>query len=91
MQRDYSSRCCFAVAVCALGGGLGSRYRSVKDLERIARQPEIADQVRTLLFHTLGIYDNLNNLWTAYAFMLVGKVGNRSNTQCVNEFGRMRK
>ncbi|MGE5543769.1 MAG: ATP synthase F0 subunit C [Syntrophomonadales bacterium] len=63
-----------AVAVGALGGGIGQGIVGGKALESIARQPEIADQVRTLLFITLAFIETLTIYGLLIAFMLVGKI-----------------
>ncbi len=64
-----------AVAVGALGGGIGQGIVGGRALESIARQPEIADQVRTLLFITLAFIETLTIYGLLIAFMLVGKIG----------------
>lgn len=64
-----------AVAVGALGGGIGQGFAGGKCFESIARQPEIADQVRTLLFITLAFIETLTIYGLLIAFMLVGKIG----------------
>ena len=46
-----------------------------KAMESIARQPEVADQVRTLLFITLAFIETLTIYGLLIAFMLVGKIG----------------
>ncbi len=43
-----------SVALSGLGGSLGQGYVGSKALESIARQPEVSEQVRTLLFITLA-------------------------------------
>ncbi|MGE5403697.1 MAG: F0F1 ATP synthase subunit C [Acidobacteriota bacterium] len=63
-----------AVAVGALGGGIGQGTVGGKALESIARQPEIADQVRTLLFITLAFIETLTIYGLLIAFMLVTKM-----------------
>jgi len=63
-----------AVAVGALGGSIGQGIVGGKALESIARQPEIADQVRTLLFITLAFIETLTIYCLLIAFMLVGKI-----------------
>lgn len=64
-----------AVAIGALGGGIGQGIVGGKALESIARQPEVADQVRTLLFITLAFIETLTIYGLLIAFMLVGKIG----------------
>jgi F-type H+-transporting ATPase subunit c len=64
-----------AVAVGALGGGIGMGSLGGKAMESIARQPEVADQVRTLLFITLAFIETLTIYGLLIAFMLVGKIG----------------
>ena len=63
-----------AVAIGALGGGIGQGVVGGKALESIARQPEVADQVRTLLFITLAFIETLTIYGLLIAFMLVGKI-----------------
>ncbi|MGE5398058.1 MAG: ATP synthase F0 subunit C [Chitinophagales bacterium] len=63
-----------SVAVGALGGGIGQGLVGGKALESIARQPETADQVRTLLFITLAFIETLTIYGLLIAFMLVGKI-----------------
>ncbi|MGE5370504.1 MAG: F0F1 ATP synthase subunit C [Solirubrobacterales bacterium] len=63
-----------AVAISALGGGIGQGVVGGKALEAIARQPETADQVRTLLFITLAFIETLTIYGLLIAFMLVGKI-----------------
>jgi F-type H+-transporting ATPase subunit c len=63
-----------AVAFGALGGGIGQGIVGGKALESIARQPEIADQVRTLMFITFAFIETLTIYGLLIAFMLVGKI-----------------
>lgn len=63
-----------SVAVSALGGSFGQGFVGGKALESIARQPEIVDQVRTLLFITLAFIETLTIYGLLIAFMLVSKI-----------------
>ncbi|MGE5416745.1 MAG: F0F1 ATP synthase subunit C [Acidobacteriota bacterium] len=63
-----------AVSLAALGGSWGQGFVGGKALESIARQPEISDQVRTLLFITLAFIETLTIYGLLIAFMLVTKI-----------------
>jgi F-type H+-transporting ATPase subunit c len=63
-----------AVAFGALGGGIGQGIVGGKALDSIARQPEVADQVRTLMFITFAFIETLTIYGLLIAFMLVGKI-----------------
>lgn len=63
-----------AVSIGALGGGIGQGVVGGKALEAIARQPETADQVRTILFITFAFIETLTIYGLLIAFMLVSKI-----------------
>ena len=63
-----------SVAISGFGGGLGMGSLGGKAMESIARQPEVADQIRTLLFITLAFIETLTIYGLLIAFMLVGKI-----------------
>ncbi len=63
-----------SVAISGFGGSLGMGSLGGKAMESIARQPEVADQVRTLLFITLAFIETLTIYGLLIAFMLVGKI-----------------
>lgn len=63
-----------SVALSGMGGSLGQGYVGGKALESIARQPEVTEQVRTLLFITLAFIETLTIYGLLIAFMLVGKI-----------------
>ncbi|MGE5415996.1 MAG: ATP synthase F0 subunit C [Acidobacteriota bacterium] len=63
-----------SVALSGMGGSLGQGYVGGKALESIARQPEVTEQVRTLLFITLAFIETLTIYGLLIAFMLVSKI-----------------
>lgn len=63
-----------SVALSGLGGSIGQGVVGGKALEAISRQPEVAEQVRTLLFITLAFIETLTIYGLLIAFMLVGKL-----------------
>lgn len=63
-----------AVAIAAIGGGIGQGLAAGKAFESIARQPEVAGTVRTLLFVALAFIETLTIYGLLIAFMLVGKI-----------------
>ena len=63
-----------SVAISGFGGSLGMGSLGGKAMESIARQPEVAEQVRTLLFITLAFIETLTIYGLLIAFMLVGKI-----------------
>ncbi len=63
-----------SVALSGLGGSIGQGVVGGKALEAISRQPEVAEQVRTLLFITLAFIETLTIYGLLTAFMLVGKL-----------------
>ncbi|NMA63001.1 MAG: ATP synthase F0 subunit C [Syntrophomonadaceae bacterium] len=66
---------CFAVSIGALGGGIGMGIGGKGAFESIARQPEVAGDVRTLLFIVLAFIETLTIYGLLIAFMLFGKIG----------------
>lgn len=65
----------FAVSIAATGAGLGQGISSGKAFESIARQPETAGTIRTLLFIALAFMETLTIYGLLIAFMLIGKIG----------------
>lgn len=65
----------FAVSIGALGGGIGMGIGGKGAFESIARQPEVAGDVRTLLFIVLAFMETLTIYGLLIAFMLCGKIG----------------
>ena len=63
-----------SVAISGFGGSRGMGSLGGKAMESIARQPEVAEQVRTLLFITLAFIETLTIYGLLIAFMLVGKI-----------------
>ena len=64
-----------AVAVAATGAGVGQGIASGKAFESIARQPETAGTIRTLLFIALAFMETLTIYGLLIAFMLISKIG----------------
>ena len=63
-----------AVAIAGIGGGIGMGIAGGKAFEAIARQPEVAGDVRTLLFITLAFIETLTIYGLVIALMLYGKM-----------------
>ena len=63
-----------AVSLAGIGGGIGMGIAGGKAFEAIARQPESAGTVRTLLFITLAFMETLTIYGLVIAFMLVGRI-----------------
>lgn len=64
----------FAVAVAAVGAGIGQGVAAGKAFESIARQPETAGTIRTLLFIALAFMETLTIYGLLIAFLLFGKI-----------------
>lgn len=64
-----------AVALGAIGAGIGQGIASGKAFEAIARQPEVTGTVRTLLFIALAFMETLVIYGLVIALMLYGKIG----------------
>ena len=75
MEGTLAIGAALSVALSGLGGGIGQGVVGGKALESIARQPEVGEQVRTLLFITLAFIETLTIYGLLIAFMLVGKIG----------------
>ena len=63
-----------AVSIAGFGGGIGMGIAGGKAFEAIARQPEVAGNVRTLLFITLAFIETLTIYGLVIALMLFGKM-----------------
>jgi F-type H+-transporting ATPase subunit c len=64
----------FAVALAAIGGGIGMGLVGSKAAESIARQPEAGGDIRTLVLITLAFIETLTIYGLLIAFMLLGKI-----------------
>lgn len=62
-----------AVGIAAVGAGIGQGIAAGKAFEAIARQPEAAGTVRTLLFVALAFMETLTIYGLVIALMLVTK------------------
>lgn len=63
-----------AIGVSATGAGVGQGIASGKAFESIARQPETAGTIRTLLFIALAFMETLTIYGLLIAFILIGKI-----------------
>jgi F-type H+-transporting ATPase subunit c len=64
----------FAVAVAAVGAGIGQGLAAGKAFESIARQPETAGTIRTLLFIALAFMETLTIYGLLIAFLLYSRI-----------------
>jgi len=64
-----------AVGIGAVGSGIGQGIAAGKAFESIARQPEAAGTVRTLLFIALAFMETLTIYGLLISFMLLGQMG----------------
>lgn len=62
------------MAGCVIGGGIGQGMTASKTMEAMARQPEIAGQLRSTLILSLGLIESLVIYGLLIAFMLVAKI-----------------
>lgn len=62
------------MAGCVIGGGIGQGMTAAKTMEAMARQPEIAGQLRSTLILSLGLIESLVIYGLLIAFMLVAKI-----------------
>lgn len=62
-----------SVSIAAVGAGIGQGLAAGKAFEAIARQPETAGTVRTLLFVALAFMETLTIYGLVIALMLVSK------------------
>ena len=62
------------MAGCVIGGGIGQGMTAAKTMEAMARQPEIAGQLRSTLILSLGLIESLVIYGLLIAFMLDAKI-----------------
>ena len=62
------------MAGCVIGGGIGQGMTAAKTMGAMARQPEIAGQLRSTLILSLGLIESLVIYGLLIAFMLVAKI-----------------
>lgn len=63
-----------AIALSTLGPGIGQGLAASKAMEAMARQPEMAKDIRSSLILSLGLMEALTIYGLLIAFMLVAKV-----------------
>ena len=56
------------------GAGIGQGLVGAKTVESMARQPELAGQIRTTMILALGLIESLAIYSLLIAFMLLGKL-----------------
>ena len=64
----------FAVAVAILGAAIGQGMVGSKAMEAMARQPEIAGQIRISMILALALIEALAIYGLLIAFMMLGKI-----------------
>ena len=63
-----------AIALSTLGPGIGQGLAASKAMEAMARQPEMAKDIRSSLILSLGLMEALTIYGLLIAFMLMAKV-----------------
>ena len=63
-----------AIELSTLGPGIGQGLAASKAMEAMARQPEMAKDIRSSLILSLGLMEALTIYGLLIAFMLVAKV-----------------
>ena len=63
-----------AIALSTLGPGIGQGLAASKAMEAMARQPEMAKEIRSSLILSLGLMEALTIYGLLIAFMLVSKI-----------------
>jgi F-type H+-transporting ATPase subunit c len=63
-----------SVTIAAFGGSIAMGILGSKAVESIARQPEAAGDIRTIMFITLAFIETLTIYGLLIAFMVVGKM-----------------
>lgn len=56
------------------GAGIGQGLVGAKTVESMARQPELAGQIRTTMILAMGVIESLAIYSLLIAFMLLGKI-----------------
>ena len=62
------------MAVCVVGPAIAQSMVASKTMDAMARQPEIAGQLRSTMILALGLIEALTIYGLLIAFMLVGKI-----------------
>ena len=63
-----------AIALSTLGPGIGQGLAASKAMEAMARQPEMAKDIRSSLILSLGVMEALTIYGLLIAFMLMAKI-----------------
>ena len=63
-----------AIALSTLGPGIGQGLAASKAMEAMARQPEMAKDIRSSLILSLGLMEALTSYGLLIAFMLMAKI-----------------
>ena len=63
-----------AIALSTLGPGIGHGLAASKAMEAMARQPEMAKDIRSSLILSLGLMEALTIYGLLIAFMLMAKI-----------------
>ena len=63
-----------SIAFSTIGPGLGQGKAAAAAMESIARQPDAAGEIRSLLIYSMAMMDALTIYGLLIAFMLVAKV-----------------
>lgn len=63
-----------AIALSTLGPGIGQGLAASKAMEAMARQPEMAKEIRSSLILSLGLMEALTIYGLLIAFMLMAKI-----------------
>ena len=63
-----------AIALSTLGPGIGQGLAASKAIEAMARQPEMAKDIRSSLILSLGLMEALTIYGLLIAFMLMAKI-----------------
>ena len=63
-----------AIALSTLGPGIGQGLDASKAMEAMARQPEMAKDIRSSLILSLGLMEALTIYGLLIAFMLMAKI-----------------
>jgi F-type H+-transporting ATPase subunit c len=61
-----------AIGLAAIGPGIGQGIAAAKSVESMARQPEIAGQIRTTMLIALALMEALTIYGLLIAFMILG-------------------
>lgn len=62
------------MSISTIGPGIGQGIAAAKAMESMARQPEMAGQIRTTMILAMALMESLTIYGLLIAFMLVGKV-----------------